>query len=563
VTTYEEYIYADNENIFNNTINDKIYVNDQEYILITAFDQTFDGFNWSQVDQLIATQQGIKNITMHYTNSLAWYDLAISGSLDYNKFVYEIVSYNGSSDIQNIKGIQQIKIGGYWVTDFEIILDGASLLLKIDETYRYLLSPQNSDNISAQLYESLEDNNIVLLYNNIINKWELKSPNLSYFNISQYLNLTEGNEILLWFNLEDGIGNVLHTHMIKGIYDNSIAQSPPDTNVFEWFLGTNSTGSGIIIFGSDTYLDSTVQINISSVHPTLFGEVDIGRIMVYGSTDTISWDYIGRAYYSGDEDLWNYYWDGDLLDTIPPENYNLKIFLFDRAGNYLNQAKSVKLYDYTQIQLITDLIFGSIFEYNSSLLSNEKLIKGEIQNYFGSTNLWDVISQYYDPLQKEWVPMATDSATILSNGSYSITWDISKDLDFKASMYNFSYGYLPMQAVAIQNNDLYGSWGTFGNADEWEPLVISNTGSNLDISVYSFNKTSGWELNTSLSSEDIIGTINNQVFKLWDLNKDNVFEIIRISSSQIDVIYLDSNSNWVIKKNVTSLSGYNYLTFDI
>ncbi|KKM15813.1 hypothetical protein LCGC14_1692250, partial [marine sediment metagenome] len=178
VTFYEENIYVGNENIYNNTINDKLYLNDQEYILLSSFDQMLDGFNWSQVDQLIATQQGIKNITMHYTNSLAWYDLAISGSLDYNKFVYEIISYNGSSDIQDIKGIQQVKIGSYRVDDFEIILDGTSILLKIDEKYRYLLSPQNSDNISAQLYESLEDNNIVLLYNNIINKWELKSPNL-------------------------------------------------------------------------------------------------------------------------------------------------------------------------------------------------------------------------------------------------------------------------------------------------------------------------------------------------------------------------------------------------
>ncbi|KKL82920.1 hypothetical protein LCGC14_1979940, partial [marine sediment metagenome] len=410
---------------------------------------------------------------------------------------------------------------------------------------------------------SLEDNNIVLLYNNIINKWELKSPNLSYFNISQYLNLTEGNEFLLWFNVEDGIGNVLHSHMIKGIYDNLIAQSPPDTNVFEWFLGTNSAGSGIIIFGSDTYLDSSVQINISSVQPTLLGEVDIGRIMVYGSADTISWDYIGRAYYSGDENLWNYYWDGDLLESIPPENYNLKVYLFDRAGNYLNHTQSTKLFDYTQIKLITNLVFGQIFDYNSSLVSNSFLIEGEISNIFDSTDMWDVVSQYYDPLKKEFVPMATDSATILSDGSYSIVWDIAQDSNFKANMYNFTYGYLPMQAVAVQNNDLWGSWGTFGNASIWSPLVISDTGSTLDISVYSFNETLGWELNASLSNENTIGTINNQVFKLWDLNKDNVFEIIRISPSQIDVIYLDSNSNWVIKKNVTSLSGYNYLTFDI
>ncbi|KKN19377.1 hypothetical protein LCGC14_0946350, partial [marine sediment metagenome] len=503
------------------------------------------------------------NITMYYTDTLAWYNLSISGTLDYDQFIYEIIGYNGSSDVQDIKGIQQIKIGDYWIEEFEIILEGTSILLKIDEKYRYLLSSQNTDKIKAQLYESFESNNIVLQYNNSINKWELKSPSLNYFNISQYLNLTEGNEFLLWFKAEDSIGNVLYSHNIKGIYDNSIAQIPVGKNVFEWALGTNSTGSGIIIFGSDQYLDSTIQVNISSVLSTSMGEVDVERIMISGSPNTTKWDYVGRAYYSGEEHIWNYYWDWDLLDTIPPENYNLRILLFDRAGNFLNHTHSVKLFDYTQIELITDLVFGHIFEYNSSLFSNENLIEGEIKNYFGSLDLWEVISQYYNPLEKVWVPMATDSATILSNGSYSITWDIDKDSAFKASMYDFSYGYLPMQAVAIQNSDLWGSWAMFDSSGEWKPIIISDTGSNLDISVYRFNEGLGWELDSSLSIESTISSINNQVFKLWDLNKDNIYEIIRISSAQIDVIYLDANSDWVIKKNVTGLSGYTYITFDI
>ncbi|KKM28087.1 hypothetical protein LCGC14_1568200, partial [marine sediment metagenome] len=777
VTGYEENIFVDSENIYNNTIYDELYFNDQEYILISAFDQAFDGFDWSPINPTIATQQGIKNITMYYTNTLAWYNLSISGTLDYDQFIYEIIGYNGNSDVQDIKGIQQIRIGDYWVEEFEIILDGTSILLKIDEKYRYLLSSQNSDKIKAQLYKSFESYNVLLEYNLSNNKWELKSPGLNYFNISQYLNLTEGNEFLFWFKIEDGVGNLLYSHDIKGIYDNLITQVPFDSNVFEWSLGTDSVGLGIIVFGSDDYLDSTIQVNISSVLPTSMGEVDVERIMIYGSNDTNTWEYIGRAYYSGEESLWNYFWDGDMLgakDQLPPENYFLRSYVFDKAGNYLdwsghysgtfsfenetdgtsgidirfvdavaNQGSSyikvisdldghdkvleaydgsnagrnqinhnfnaqtsgsiewwwrttttlggsslifigdgagpyltmgegnfkyyngitsiplqvysvnkwyhirvdfetgisgyeglsadrwhvyidgvhygdfvfrdstdltyvdtivfyngywassgyyiyydgfgeswdptytigqnkyefvtspVKTYDYTQIQLLTDLVFGDVLKYNSTAFQNEQDIKGTITNFFDSVNMWDVVSQYYNPLEKVWIPMATDSATILSNGSYSITWDIDKDSAFKASMYDFSYGYLPMQAVAIQNSDLWGSWAMFDSSGEWKPIIISDTGSNLDISIYRFNESLGWELDSSLSIESEISSISNQVFKLWDLNKDNIYEIIRISSAQIDVIYLDSNSNWAIKENVTGLSGYTYITFDI
>ncbi|GAH30133.1 unnamed protein product, partial [marine sediment metagenome] len=90
-------------------------------------------------------------------------------------------------------------IGNYSVTEFDIILDGTSILLKIDEKYRYLLSPLNTDKIKAQLYESLESYNIVLEYNNTDNTWELKSSGLDYLDISQYLTLTEGDNFLFWF----------------------------------------------------------------------------------------------------------------------------------------------------------------------------------------------------------------------------------------------------------------------------------------------------------------------------------------------------------------------------
>ncbi|MHA1933308.1 MAG: hypothetical protein ACW96X_12245, partial [Promethearchaeota archaeon] len=249
-----------------------------------------------------------------------------------------------------------------------------------------------------------------------------------------------------------------------------------------------------------------------------------------------------------------------VSDWVNPVN----VFIDDIEYSWDVASSEVKTYDYTQIRLLTDLVFGHIFEYNSSLLSNENLIEGEIENYFGSTNLWDVISQYYNPLEKVWVPMATDSATILSNGSYSITWDIDQDQEFKDSMYDFTYGYLPMQAVAVGNQDLWGTWGTFDSSSTWKPLIISESASNLDISIYNFSDTSGWALDTSISSETTISSISNQVFKLFDLNKDNIYEIIRVSSSQVDVIYFnESSSNWLINENVTGLSDYIYLTFDI
>ncbi|NVM54331.1 MAG: DUF2341 domain-containing protein, partial [Candidatus Helarchaeota archaeon] len=565
IESITEIVYADGENIYNNTISDTLYFNDEEYIIISAFDETSDDFNWNLVSDTLGDQLGVNNITMYYTNPLAWYNISIAGSLNYEQFIYEITAYGDplSYDVQNIKGIQALKIGDYIIEHFNVLLDGTSLLIQIDNRYRYLLSSQFTDEIYAQFYELLPGQELVLDFDNSIDKWKLLSPSLNYFNISQHFSLVNGSQFLWWFVIEDGLGNKILTHKITGVYDNHIAQDPADQNLYYWSLGTNSTGSGIIIFGSDKYLDSTVQVETSSILHTVNDEEDVARIYIYGSEDEVDWDFIGRAYYSGEVDLWNYYWDGDALDPVPPENYNLKIILFDRAGNYLNQSHSVKLFDYTQIQLLTNLVFGHVFEYNSSLPSNEQELMGVIENYFGTTEVWDVIAAYYNPLEKAWVPMATDPTTILSNGSYTITWDINEDLSFINSMYNFSYEYLPMQVAPAQGSDLWGSWGTFSASEEWKPIIISEVTSNLDISVYKFDTVNGWELDSQLSNEATISSIQGQVFKLFDINKDSKYEIIRISSSQIDVIYLDGSSNWVIKENVTALSGYEYFAFDI
>ncbi|KKK79976.1 hypothetical protein LCGC14_2828110, partial [marine sediment metagenome] len=402
----------------------------EEYISIEAFDQLYDSFNWSSIDPTIALQLGLKNITFFYTNHLSWYNISISNSLNYDQLIYEITGYGDpvNTTIQNIMGIQRLRIANYSVDEFTIILEGTSILIKISERYRYLLSPQYTDQIEVQFFEFSQNNSKVLNFNDTSEKWYLNTLGLNYFNISKYLSLVEGDQFLFWFLAEDGLGNQLDSHKTRGIYDNLIVQNPQDQDMFQWHLGTNSTGSGIVLFGSIDYLDSTIQIDVSSIIQTANSEIDVQRILLYGSNNSNSWDYkdiLGRAYFSGVEDIWNFYWDGDLLETIPPENYYLRILTFDRAGNYLIQTHAVKLFDYTQIQLLTDLVFGHAFNFNFTALSNVQNIDGVITNFFDSTNVWNVISEYYNPNTREWIPLVYDSSIILTNGSYSITWDIN------------------------------------------------------------------------------------------------------------------------------------------
>ncbi|MHA2031628.1 MAG: hypothetical protein ACW99Q_19800, partial [Candidatus Kariarchaeaceae archaeon] len=551
------------ESIYNITVVDTIYFNDIKNISLAASDILYDNFDLDQIGSSLNDQQGISNVTMRYTYPLDWYRLNLSESLNLDTLLYEINGYGDpvNPDVYNIKGVQQLKIGNFTIEKFNILLEGNSILLQIDEQYRYALSPSLSYQVYAQFYESTSVK-IDLSFNNNTKEWELLSSSGSYFNVSEYLSVVEGDQFLFWYEVIDGFGNNLLSHKYLGYYDNNIQVSSPD--VFSWALGTNSTGSGIILFGSDDYIDSTIRVNASSVLLDINNNTDVSRIFIYGSADQVDWVFVGRAYYSGEGDLWNYFWDGDLLkaqDKLPPENYFLKCYIFDKAGNYESRTAPIKTFDYTQIQLLTDLVFGEIFEYNSSSIINEQDITGEISNFFGTTNLWDIISSYYNPSTNEWIPMAVEPATIYTNGSYSITWDINKDPSFKNSIYNFSYGYLPYRVVGETSSDLWGSWGIFAN-DTWQPLIISDVASNIDISIYSFDNVTGWALDSILSNEGTIASLEGQVFKLWDIDQDGQYEIIRVSPSQIDVIYLDSGLNWVIKENVTSLSGYSYITFD-
>ncbi|KKL74412.1 hypothetical protein LCGC14_2065150, partial [marine sediment metagenome] len=200
---------------------------------------------------------------------------------------------------------------------------------------------------------------------------------------------------------------------------------------------------------------------------------------------------------------------------------------------------------------------------NFTAITNEQDIGGVIQNFFGSVNVWDVVAQFYSPLQRQWIPLATDSATILSNGSYSITWDLNRYPAFFTSNDDLSYEYLPLQVIPPSNIDLWGSWGVFLNNMTWQPIIVSEISNNLDITVYEFDNETGWQIDSSLSNEITIPSISGQTFKLFDINNDNNYEIIRVSASQIDVIYLDINSEWVIVENITSLSGYEYFAIDV
>ena len=56
------------------------------------------------------------------------------------------------------------------------------------------------------------------------------------------------------------------------------------------------------------YEDATIQFNISLVYKSITGDVDVDKIFIFGSEDGVKYDFIGRAYFSGDLDIWNYYW---------------------------------------------------------------------------------------------------------------------------------------------------------------------------------------------------------------------------------------------------------------
>jgi len=359
-----EKVIVGGEQAYNDTIDDVAYFNEEERLFMEALDEVFDDFNLTSYDPLLANQLGIKNITFYYTLPLAWHDITFTKELNYEILSYEIEGYDDplKTDLRAIKSIQLFKIGNYTVDKFEIYTEGSKLIVKIDEQYRYLLSPDLSDQIEALFYEYEIGNNLSLTFDDSLKMWKLISDGKDYFNISKYLTLSEGESFLLWFELEDGFENVILSSKFKGIFDNDIAQEPSGAEVFEWNLGTNSTGAGVIVFGSESYSDSTIVLNASTILPPAYDDSDVDRIQIYGSKDGQAWEYLGRAMYTGDGAIWKYYWDGSNFNGTIPENYKLKALFFDKAGNYLEFISEVALFDYSTVKLLTDLVFGEVFE---------------------------------------------------------------------------------------------------------------------------------------------------------------------------------------------------------
>ncbi|RLI94609.1 MAG: hypothetical protein DRO90_01760, partial [Candidatus Altiarchaeales archaeon] len=563
-----EKVIVGGEQAYNDTIDDVAYFNEIKRLFIEALDEVFDDFNLTSYDPLLASQLGIKNITFYFTLPLAWHDITLTRDLNYEILSYEIEGYDDplKTDLKAIKSIQLLKIGNYTIDKFEIYTEGSKLIVKIDEQYRYLLSPDLSDKVEALFYEYEDGNQLSLIYDDSLKMWKLTSPGKDYFNISKYLTLSEGESFLFWFELGDGFGNVILSNKFKGIFDNQMVQEPSGAEVFEWNLGTNSTGAGVIILGTESYPDSTIVLNASTILPPTYDDFDVDRIQIYGSKNGQAWEYLGRAMYTGDGDIWKYYWDGSNFNGTIPKNYELKALFFDKAGNYLEFMTEVALFDYSTVKLLTDLVFGEVFKYNATAINNINEINGTIMDLFdtASMNLWDVVAEYYDPDKLEWVPLYLNSTSIVLNGSdanYNLVWDINSDSEFHESMREFKYNFLPLEVAKLTSKDLWGTWGKFG-ANAWQPILISESDSKLDITIYKFDEQSGWLIDSTLSVEEPIPSVISQAFKLFDLNGDGTWEIIRRLPSQLDIMHFNG-TRWLIKTNVTKLNNIEYLVMDI
>ncbi|MBN1214789.1 MAG: hypothetical protein JXA99_05035, partial [Candidatus Lokiarchaeota archaeon] len=333
-------IFVNNELVYYNDISSILYFNDEKYINITAYDNTFDDFNWD-INPTIKEQLGISQIKMYFTNPLSWEHIPIKGELSYDILTYEID--NDLMDVKNIKDIKSFRIliedKEYRIDKFSLYQDGEKLYFEIDEEYTYLLSPENTFKLEALCYvlDKESEYSINLVYNNIYNYWSPKSVGQQYFAITDYLDISEGEEFLFWFKITDAIGiidsscsNDFISQKYRGIYDNKINSNGND--IFEWNLGENSNGQGIVIFGSEDYSDSTFKINISSIESTIDGMSDIDRIYIYGSENNNDFVKLGRAYYSGEDDLWNFYWNPKNPNDLP-QNYYIQVLIFDNAGN--------------------------------------------------------------------------------------------------------------------------------------------------------------------------------------------------------------------------------------
>ncbi|KKK67710.1 hypothetical protein LCGC14_2951350, partial [marine sediment metagenome] len=370
---------------------------------------------------------------------------------------------------------------------------GTSLYIKIDEGFRFLLS--SSSQVQALFYEAV-DTGINLIFDSNSIQW-----NLDNFDISSYIpTIQQGDEFLFWFETQDGIGNIvgsmanqLNSRKYKGIYDSQMS----GTAGFQWNLGETNIPNpkGILLFGSDDFKHSSINIDISSIALDYDQNKDVERILIYGSDNGITYgpSPLGRAFYS-DSNLWSFNWDNDLSGEIP-EDYYIKAYVFDKSGEYLTSLYDVKLYDYDLVELISDLVFGDIIDYDPTLSSNIFDFTGTFYLQNTPINLWDTVAKYYDPLASDWIPLYTQPAVIQTAGSYAdytITWDINQDKDFMDLMYNLTYDFLPLKVVDVSSTNIWGSWGVFDVSGEWRPVLILDSASQIDIVIYEFDSVNGW-----------------------------------------------------------------------
>ncbi|TXT67760.1 MAG: hypothetical protein BAJALOKI1v1_10023 [Promethearchaeota archaeon] len=551
---YDE-VYIEGELLYSSDLDDIVYFNDQKYLFLEAVDNIYG-----------------ENITveMHYSSPLELYSMQIEGSLDYNILSYKIIGYGSIyTEISQIIDIERLYIDG---TDVAFTIDRTDedFYIEISEDYQYLLTSENSESITGDLYIYRES--IPLNYNTSKELWELTTPTQSYFNISEHMSIQFGDTFLFWYSLEDGVENRLLTSRYTGVYDNYMGLIDPDAS-FMLFPFANIDNEGILIFGADNALYHTVFLNLSHIVPSSSQTLDVARAYLYGS-NTAEFSTVmplGQAYQYYD-DIWACAWNINDWDEgqIPSDIYYLKVLLVDNAGNYLSQINLTHIFNYEHIELISDVVFGDIFEFDANSPFNVYELTGAI-NTANNTELMSVICSYYSATQNQWIPIQTTSSELTVAGEYStfnITWDMNYDYSFLNTLYTQSYAYLPMRIVnPFEIDTVWGSWGVFTDASytESQPILLINNSGALDIQIFTFDPASGWLLNTTLSTViDSISYSESDSYRVFDINHDGISEIIRLTPSSLDLMYYNHSSGWTIQENVTNTAPTDILlTYDL
>ena len=82
------------------------------------------------------------------------------------------------------------------------------------------------------------------------------------------------------------------------------------------------------------------------------------------------------------------------------------------------------------------------------------------------------------------------------------------------------------------------------------------------MTIFDFDDNLGWIINTTLSTEITIPSLEEESFKIFDINNDDLPEILRYTSDQIDILYYD-NDCWKVNSNIINSTDYSYLALDM